>query len=144
MQQPLFEINRKKSDAQREGKYIPQKKKIWVYPVLMIKTWGKKDDKLLTRLSCWYRQSATNVITSFVKHFTLIDKQDVPFLHYIQKLIVKTINCKWQNLLLNIPWRPFFFPWLHILSPSQEHSKSTKPLAAQQSFCHPSHLDVII
>lgn len=27
MQQPLFEINRKKSDAQREGKYIPQKKK---------------------------------------------------------------------------------------------------------------------
>lgn len=87
-----------------------RKKKIWVYPVLMIKTWGKKDDKLLTRLSCWYRQSATNVITSFVKHFTLIDKQDVPFLHYIQKLIVKTINCKWQNLLLNIPWRPFFFP----------------------------------
>lgn len=27
MQQALFEINRKKSDAQREGKYIPQKKK---------------------------------------------------------------------------------------------------------------------
>lgn len=40
--------------------------------------------------------------------------------------------------------KAFFFSWLHILSPSQKDSRSTKSLAAWQFFCHPLHLEVII
>lgn len=95
------------------------------------------------RLLYWCRQGETNVITSFVEHSTLTDKQDVPFLHYSQR-IIKQNNWKWQNYYQKLLDDIFFLGSIFCLSPSQEASRFIKSLAKGHFFCHPLHLEVII
>lgn len=112
--------------------------------VLMVKTWEEKPSELLMRLLYWCRQGEANVITSFVKHSTLTDKQDVPFLHNSQRIIIKQNNWKWQNYYKKLLDNIFFLGSIFCLSPSQEDSRFIKSLAKGHFSCHPLHLEVII